>query len=325
MGDSYLQIKLFSRLHLTLISMHDAGYRRNGGFGFAISEPSVTVKFQKADGFELIDNRSMCFTTQEIVRVSDVIQKEIEQKNFKQSCKIDIHGDVPSHMGFGSGTAIRLASIEGLYLLNDYAYTSDELIVASGRGGTSGVGVYTYFHGGYSFDVGRKSGVFAPSCSFESECAKPLHVAGGEMPDWKIGICIPNSICPKSEAEEKEFFASTCPIEPHESYETTYHALFGVLAGVKDGCIDSFCEAVKNIQNCRWKRAERSLYGEKLMEIESALYAYGAKAVGMSSLGPSLFFAGADVDVVCERVKERLDCTVFVSKLRNAGREIIYG
>jgi beta-ribofuranosylaminobenzene 5'-phosphate synthase len=228
-------------------------------------------------------------------------------------------------MGFGSGTAIRLAAIEGLYLLNGYVYTSDGLIAASGRGGTSGVGVHTYFQGGYSFDVGRKSGVLAPSCSVESKYTKPLHIVGGEMPDWKIGICIPNSICPKSEAEEKEFFASTCPIEPHESYEATYHAVFGLLAGAKDGCLDSFCEAVRNIQQCKWKSAERSLYGDGLFEIEKALYDCGASAVGMSSLGPSLFFVGADIDTVCEKAKKLLDCNIFVTTPRNNGREIVDG
>ena len=318
-------IKLFPRLHLTLISMHDGGYRRNGGFGFAISEPSVTVKFQKTDSLEIIDNRAFGFDGDETARLLDILQKEILQKKFTNSCKIEIIGDTQSHMGFGSGTAIRLAAIEELYLLNGYTYTSDELIAASGRGGTSGVGVHTYFHGGYSFDVGRKSGVLAPSCSVESKYTKPLHIAGGKMPDWKIGICIPNSIRPNSEAEEKEFFDSTCPIEPHESYEATYHAVFGLLAGAKDRCLDSFCEAVQNIQRCKWKSAERSLYGDRLFEIEKALYACGASAVGMSSLGPSLFFIGADIDTVCEKAKKLLDCNIFVTTPRNNGREIVDG
>ena len=248
---------------------------------------------------EIIDNRAFGFDGDETARLLDILQKEILQKKFTNSCKIEIIGDTQSHMGFGSGTAIRLAAIEGLYLMNDYTYTSDELIAASGRGGTSGVGVHTYFHGGYSFDVGRKSGVLAPSCSVESKYTKPLHIAGGKMPDWKIGICIPNSIRPNSEAEEKEFFDSTCPIEPYESYEATYHAVFGLLAGAKDRCLDSFCEAVQNIQQCKWKSAERSLYGDRLFEIEKAPYDCGASAVGMSNPDKKLFIiedTSVDID-----------------------------
>jgi beta-ribofuranosylaminobenzene 5'-phosphate synthase len=320
-----LRINIFSRLHLTLISMHDGGYRRNGGFGFAISEPSITVKFEKADKLEVVDYRDGGFDEAESGRMIDALKQEILQKKLSTLCKIKICGNTPSHAGFGSGTAIRLAVIEGLYLLNDYGYTNDELVAASGRGGTSGVGVHTYFHGGYSLDIGRQGGALTPSFVGEFQMQRASHLIDGVMPEWDVGICIPKNIATKSEMEEKKFFAATCPIEPWESYEAAYHALFGLLGGVKDGCMDTFCEAVKNIQKCRWKSAERSLYGEALMDIENSLYGYGAKAIGMSSLGPSLFFVADDIAAICEKAKKELDCVAFVVKPRNSGREIVYG
>ena len=70
--------------------MHGSGYRRNGGFGFAISEPSVTVKFQKTDSLEIIDNRAFGFDGDETARLLDILQKEILQKKFTNSCKIEI-------------------------------------------------------------------------------------------------------------------------------------------------------------------------------------------------------------------------------------------
>jgi beta-ribofuranosylaminobenzene 5'-phosphate synthase len=322
-----MQIKVNSRIHTTLISLHTNGYRQNGGFGFAIEEPSLNICGEQSQNFEIIDHRERGFGMDEKQRLLNVLDQTADQKKFPQKCTIEISGDVASHMGFGTGTAIRLASLELLYLINEAEYTEQEIINDSGRGGTSGIGIHTYFNGGYVFDIGRsdQSGNFTPSCATEKNPSSPLVLIQGTMPEWEIGLCTPKHLQSKSEAEEKAFFNQTCPIEPSESYEALYHIVYGVLGGIKEDNRATFSEAIKNIQLCRWKSAERQLYGDSIKQMEQVLYKAGATAIGMSSLGASLFFIAEDMQNVIKTAKELLpECDLSVTRPNNTGRIIIH-
>lgn len=322
-----MTINISSRLHTTLISLHSNGYRQNGGFGFVIEEPSLNIRGEQSQSFEIIDHRVRGFCMDEKQRLLNVLEQTADQKKFPKKCTIEISGDVASHMGFGTGTAIRLASLELLYLINNSEYTEQEIINASGRGGTSGIGIHTYFNGGYVFDIGRsdQGGNFAPSCAMEKNSSSPLVLMHGAMPEWEIGLCIPKHIQSKSEEEEKSFFSQICPIEPSESYEALYHIIYGVLGGIKEEDRATFGKAIKNIQSCRWKSAERQLYNGQIERIEQALYDAGADSVGMSSLGASLFFIAENVQNVIKNAKELLpECNLLVTRPNNTGRIIIH-
>src|SRR5690606_11611590 len=109
---------------------------------------------------------------------------------------VTIFGEMPTHRGFGSGTALRLACIEGLFAINDRALTADEAIVLSKRGGTSGIGISTYFSGGLVVDLGvgwDDTANFVPS-AVASVKRVPLVLGRVEMPDWTVGICVPRDV-----------------------------------------------------------------------------------------------------------------------------------
>lgn len=315
-----------SRLHLTLLSLHNGEYRINGGLGFAITDPQCELFFSKATSFSILDNRDHPLTAEEADRLQTLLFEEQKLRGFDHALDIILTGNMRPHAGFGSGTAITLACLEALHLLNESQATSTELIAASGRGGTSGVGIHSYFAGGYVFDLGRRidGSPFMPSNQTGPK-QSPLLLDQGPMPSWEIGICLPTNIPHKSQAEERAFFARTCPLPADEVYETVYHSLFGLYAALREADRPSFCNALKHIQTCTWKQAERREYGEELLEIEEALYTAGADAVGMSSLGPSLFFLAADVPGVVDKMRiVRLDCDWLITRPDNHGREIVY-
>lgn len=320
-------IEIKPRLHLTLIGMNKDGYRINGGVGFAVQEPFLKLSFSKSDKFALSDIRSFPFIEQEIIRIKKIIDQEQGNIQARHNISMKIEGEMPTHFGFGSGSAVRLASLEALYLLNNYKPKREKLVFSSGRGGTSGIGINTYFEGGLVIDLGRRDKEFSffPSQLSESRKSLPLVMQRIKMPGWKIGICIPNNISQKSEKEEKEFFKKTCPISSSEVYKTLYNVIYGLYSSVREKDKKTFCLALQSIQQCAWKLAERKQYGEGLLEIEQQLYKYGAEAVGMSSLGPSLFFLAKDVKDVIEKMKtEMIDCTLIATKPVNSGRNIIY-
>ena len=144
-----LKIKAFPRIHVTLIGMNRDGYRLNGGIGFSISSPTLDISFESTDTINIIDKRKYGFTENELNRLeSHIIQVANNQKFEKVFwCVID-EGIIQSHIGFGSNSMIYLACVEALFILNQRDYSEKDVVTLSGRGGTSGIGINTYYRGG---------------------------------------------------------------------------------------------------------------------------------------------------------------------------------
>lgn len=322
-----LRITAFPRLHLTLIGMNNEGYRVNGGIGFSIQDPQLVFIIKPSDSFQMIDNRYTQLSQNQRQKLAQIVEGVRSQYRFKYSTSVTISGELRTHYGFGSETSIRLSCLEALFILNEHQYNPELLIGLSGRGGTSGIGIYTYFEGGAVLDIGRKydGDSFNPSSYAENRKKVALLLQRASMPEWNIGLCIPLEIPPKNEFEEKEFFEKTCPITDTQVYATLYHVIFGLNAAIQEHDKLTFCKALKNIQNCAWKHAERKQYGVKLSEIETNLYSNGAMAVGMSSLGPSLFFIADDVPSVINKMQASASkCQLINTYSINRGRIIKY-
>ncbi len=259
MSLSSVVIEIKPRLHLTLIGMNKDGYRINGGVGFAVQEPSLKLCFTKSDKFALSDARHFPFIEQEIIRIQKIIDQEQGNIKTRHNIRMKIEGEMPTHFGFGSGSAVRLASLEALYLLNNCKPKREQLVFSSGRGGTSGIGINTYFEGGLVIDLGRRSKEFSfcPSQLSESRKSLPLVMQRMDMPGWEIGICIPNNISQKSEKEEEEFFRKTCPISSSEVYKTLYNVIYGLYSAIREKDQKTFYLAIQSIQQCAWKLSER--------------------------------------------------------------------
>lgn len=319
-----LTISASSRLHLTLLAMHNGEYRINGGLGFAITDPSCELTFTSSADFAINDQRTIPLGDNELKRLVTLLRAEQQRHQFPVAAEIAINGNMRPHSGFGSGSAISLACLEALHRLNYSIPTPEELVIASGRGGTSGVGIHSYFSGGCVFDLGRAADNNAHTPSHKATASPPLLLDQLPMPDWEIGICIPLSIAHKSQADERAFFDRTCPLPAEAVYETVYHSLFGLYAAIRDADRTTFCHALRAVQSCAWKKAERMEYGAALIEIEQALYANGAEAVGMSSLGPSLFFLADNVVGIVNQMRlARPDCEWLLTHPAHCGRELI--
>jgi beta-ribofuranosylaminobenzene 5'-phosphate synthase len=198
-----------------------------------------------------------------------------------------------THVGMGSGTAIRLATLEALYTINGVSVPRDGLTVRSGRGGTSGIGINTYFDGGLILDLGVKAALFdfLPS-SQPRPGSLPTTLPPLSMPQWPLALCVPRGIQPKSQDQELEFFKRTTPLDPESSFRSAYDALFGIYAAVAEIDYAAFCKAVDSIQSTSWKDAEWHEYGTPLTKLRDDLLRAGADCVRMSSLGPMLFCFG---------------------------------
>jgi beta-ribofuranosylaminobenzene 5'-phosphate synthase len=197
--DDEISIRIRPRLHLGLISMHEGGPRRNGGIGFSVASPEGVVTARPASTFAVVDMRGQGLVASEIAQLHGMVDEAAAADGLLSSVVVRLDGDIRTHVGMGSGTAIRLAILEALYIVNGQARSREYLIGRSGRGGTSGVGINTYFHGGLVLDLGTKSGPadFLPSSS-SSPRTPPMALPPLTMPNWPLCLCVPRSVRPKS-------------------------------------------------------------------------------------------------------------------------------
>lgn len=323
-----IRITSFPRVHITLIGMNNDGYRINGSIGFSVSAPQIDVDFEESDNFEVIDKRRIKFTEQEKDRLYLVLMEAKDRFSFQRRIRCTIKSSAIPHYGLGSNTAIYMSCIEALFMLNEVEYTQDNIVTYSKRGGTSGIGINTYFEGGFIFDVGIKKNneqSLIPSSIADRKGKTPLVMHKCKLPDWRIGICIPQYIKNKSEQEEVNFFKSYCPIDKSHVECILYEAVYGITSSIIENDYDVFCKSVNTIQSTQWKYLERLLYGKTLVELEQKIKSLGADCVGMSSLGPILFFTGTDIKGIIEKISNDIPDTIcYNTSFNNNGRIISY-
>jgi beta-ribofuranosylaminobenzene 5'-phosphate synthase len=143
-----------ARLHIGLISMHLNGPRKNGGIGFAIESPNAVVGVAPSSRVVVRDERLVRLDSSELDLLTQSVD-QIVRENRLVPAEIIISGSIQTHVGMGSKTAIQLSIVEALCVLSGHPLSRSRLIKMSGRGGTSGVGVSSYFSGGMILDLGQ--------------------------------------------------------------------------------------------------------------------------------------------------------------------------
>lgn len=301
--------------------MHADAPRMNGGIGFAVDGPQASVVAKAAARVTVEDHRLWPMGAAELDQLRLALIGFADRLGLRDGAAIRVEGEMRTHVGMGSATAIRLAALEALALANGQEVNRAVLVTASGRGGTSGIGVNSYFDGGLICDIGRKSsGRFAPS-SQAGTASSALALPSVRMPEWPILLVLPKSLRPKTQADEINFFARTTPVPVAASYEASYVALFELYAAAAEVDFSAFCRGVERMQLSAWKRAERAEFGEALATIGKGLLGAGARCVGMSSLGPLLFCLADAGDVAhLSQVAHRLNCDVREVRPSNRGR-----
>lgn len=271
--------------------MDEPLYRVNGGIGFAFNGDNLCVKCCVSDNFSFRDSRDYGLPKEKIDNLISLLTKIQKSLNLKKSLRIQILRGPPSNAGYGSGTSLTLSAIEALLLLNEFTHSRYDILNLSGRGFTSGIGVNTYFEGGFVFDLGHKfhGQKHLPSSVARETVQHALKLVRVDMLNWKMYTLLPPNGLPISGASEIEFFSTVCPIPREDASATIYHSLLGVVASVLDRDRETFCASVNRIQKTKWKSEEINVRGESQRRAMDCLSKVSL-GVGMSSLGPLIFF-----------------------------------
>lgn len=320
-----LRITAPARLHVNLFDMSDHGYRQNGGVGFCVQGFDTVIEFVSSLDFKITDNRKVGLSHEEQKAFMHFLQGLYEANNYSQKICVTFLSGPPPHSGFGTGTASKLACAEAASILNHVACSQTDLITASGRGGTSGVGINTYFKGGLNVDLGVKNeGLqLGPSSSRTKVFQQPINLLNIKLPDhWSFGVIIPPDAHRISAKEEIDFFDRVCPIPATSVYESIYHAVSGMACAALEKDHSIFCASINAIQDTRWKKSEWDAQSTPVNKLKTELYAAGAQCVGLSSLGPAVYFMTSEFEKLRNKLNLSNDHVLEHCLPNNSGREL---
>jgi beta-ribofuranosylaminobenzene 5'-phosphate synthase len=289
-----LKVTVPSRIAISLYDMNGSLGRNDGGMGFSLKWPRLCF-FAKKNNKKRIE--VYCPSVSNEMKESIVSCLELIQKLYDlDGIFIKITETIPEHSGFGSKTAT-LLSISYIYL-KLYCFDIDfrDLAIIIKRGGTSGIGINIIDKGGFLLEGGHSTSdkkEFLPSSSVKKINPAPV-LARYDMPEWTVLICIPN-LHRVYGINEKKFFANKCPIKEEDVSRLARITLSQALPSILEKDMETFCQAINQIQKFGWKKSEIEIYGAKLRFLMDKIIDLGALSVGMSSIGPGLYVFGRDL------------------------------
>jgi beta-RFAP synthase len=255
--------------------------RHFGGVGLMINRPGVELTVELAD--ELI------IEGQSANRAYEFARRAAASLHLSDRLKFRIVRCPPDHVGLGTGTQLALAVGYTLVVANgvvDWLSSPVEQIAKTlGRGERSALGIHGFAAGGFLVEGGK---------TVETAIA-PL-VCRREFPaDWLVLLVIPGGLRGTHGAGEGQAFASLAGAKPdlRRTEALTRLVLLGMLPALVTRDLDAFGEALYDFNRrvgemyAPW---QGGIYSHpRIAEIVGLLRKLGARGVGQSSWGPTVF------------------------------------
>ena len=289
-------IKSPSRLHLGLIDMNGSYGRLDGGIGLTIQDPNLILFGEPAEKGITVDfnenfNFNETIRNECITKITKAAQEVIDFYGVDEGFYFRVDRAYPPHSGLGSGTQIALSTGK---LITEHigqeanGYTLGKI---TGRGGTSGIGVFAFDYGGFIVDGGhsrKEKTSFLPSSA--SKASPPQLFGRYEFPDeWGVLLVILKSDVSVNGQKEVNIFQEYCPIDRNE-VELYSHLIFmNMIPFLLEKDLPCFGNIINKIQTIGFKNIEIKLQSDNIKKLMAKLTEIGAYAVGMSSFGPTVY------------------------------------
>lgn len=338
-----MKIRTPSRLHITLIDLNGSYGRSDGGIGLTLSSPSMLLKGELSEKGVSLDFSSKIddkIKYESYRKLLNSVNKLINHFSIESGFHFTLEEAYPAHSGLGSGTQFALATgrlicellkedlgIEYCDFNQDKtensidSYSLSEILK---RGGTSGIGTFSFDHGGFILDGGhalseKKS--FLPSSASSSK--PPVLIGKYDFPkEWDIVIAIPNGNNTITGEKEVDLFQKYCPVPKGEVERLSHLILMNLIPFMLEEDVESFGRVIDQIQSLGFKKVEVSLQPGHVKKTMNAMRDFGAYGVGMSSFGPTIYgITHKNTNEVYKATKEYLgdDSIVFTTKAQNHG------
>ena len=321
-----IRVRAFPRIHVGLLDLGDATHRRHGGAGFTLAGPALEVAAEESDhllveGLSRLDERAR----REVRRAL----AELQETTGPLRTRIAVEQTMPPHVGLGSKTALLLAVLQAASLAGGRRLDAPALQRLSGRGGTSGVGINTFFTGGFVTDGGHPAAPgrpHAPSSASRPDAGPPVLCRLDIPAAWRFTLLVHPSQSIADEAERR-LFADSTPVPECEVLRAISVMYHGVVAAVATADLALLGTAMDELHRTGFKRCELAAQAESIRAMYARVRDAGS-AVGLSSVGPLLYVvsseAAPDVPATLEGLARRhgFHCLGTFGP-RNAGFEVL--
>lgn len=308
-----LEITTPSRIHITLIDLNASMGRIDGGIGLALEKPCITISARESD--EIIADGPLK------ERAEEAAKKILKTLKIEGGIEIEVKEAYPQHIGLGSGTQIALAAGKAICDIYNKDLSVREIARMVGRGGTSGIGVAAFEHGGFMLDGGhsmKEKKNFLPSSA--SRASPPPLLARYEFPGWKIVLVIPEIKEEFYGRKEVDIFQRYCPIPIAEVRKLSHVILMKILPSLIEEDIEAFGEAINSIQKIGFKKLEVGLQTREIRDLMK-LCRNHSYCAGLSSFGPAIYCIVEEEKNLLSVLKEKRVDTI-VTKANNHGAKI---
>lgn len=278
-----------SRLHLGLFDLAGVSGRKNGGVGLSIKHPSASVVATKAATLSVSGGREV--PEELIVAVRDAMRRLRGVIPACPAFSIDVLASATTHIGLGSKTSTVLCALMAANIEAKLGLGRRDLVDLSLRGGTSGVGIESFFEGGMVVDAGIKddgSGVYTPSSASVTR-GRSTTLIRMPIPDsWRVTLVSSPGVR-WAAGDELDFFKANTPIDDDEARRAIVAGSFALPAAVAEADLGQFIEALDDLQRTGFKAREIGGQPPEVAGLLELLREVPGVAAGMSSMGPLLF------------------------------------
>jgi len=208
-----------------------------------------------------------------------------------QTAKISIISLPSQHIGLGIKTSLILVILKAIGLINNFRLTPEILQKLSSRGGTSGIGIHSFFYGGCIIDGGHYQdnlNVYLPS-SQQLPSNLPPVISHLKIPKkWHFILLLPQGKR-ISGKDEIVFFKKNTPLHKEEVIQTLSIVYHGVAASVAKSDLELLKKSLLAIHRIGFKKRELDNQTRLVRNLFDEISQLSNCAVGLSSLGPLIY------------------------------------
>ncbi len=308
-----------ARLHMGILDVNGGLGRIYGSLGLAIQKPTVKLEVSESDNLQVdgLDRK----------RAEEAAKTFLQHFNIDRPCRIKVKNTIPSHVGLGSGTQLRLAVAKSLATLYTIDGSTRELAGIVGRGTVSGIGTAAFDHGGFNIDGG------VPTEEEKRRLPAPIIFSQSFPEDWLLVVAIPDASKGYSGPIEDRAFADLPSAPPELVGRMCRMLVMKLLPALVERDIRSFGSALTELQRltgeCFSSVQGGQFAGNIVSETVSFLLNEGAYGAGQSSWGPTVYGlveGHSAAESLVKRVQAFLDVSVggkvFYTPANNNGAEV---
>lgn len=303
-----------ARLHFGVLDLRGDLGRRFGGIGAAVPAPSLLLEARPASALRA--------EGPDAPRALEFARRFAAYHRLDLRLHFCVHRAIPAHAGLGSGTQLALAVARASAELTGLATDVAALAPAVERGRRSGVGTWTFAHGGFVLEGGRRD---------SGETVAPLLARLPVPPSWWSVVAVPQGNPGLAGEEEAAAFARLPAPSVSDVEHVAHLVLMQLLPALAEADLTGFGAALGEIQRITggwFAPAQGGVFAPgETGELIARLREWGAAGVGQSSWGPAVYGIVGDASAaraLAERVRGvlRPGGAVYESGFSHAGARV---